>query len=112
MDLVREFAQELPHVSPAEAWQRSVLLEKNSQLNLEAEPRVKHAATDEPPKAEHPFFWAGYMLIDSSQVSQKPESKPADEPAKLKPPEVPEVKPANADNPQEKAKTAKQAKKK
>ena len=38
-DLVREFAQELPHTTPADAWQRAVLLAVDSRLNLEAEPR-------------------------------------------------------------------------
>ena len=109
-DLVREFAQELPHTSPADAWQRAVMLESDTQLNLEAEPRIKHSATDETPKASHPFFWAGYMLIDSSQVSQIPEPKPAAD--KLKQPDVPEIKPADAEKPQEKLKNEKQVKKK
>ena len=43
-DLVREFVQELPHTSPADAWQRAVLLEMDARLNLEAEPRVKKSA--------------------------------------------------------------------
>jgi CHAT domain-containing protein len=81
-DLVREFAQELPHTSPAEAWQRAVMVETSTQLNIEAEARIKRGATDETPKADHPFFWAGYMLIDSGQAQQtsmpKTEPKPAD----------------------------------
>ncbi len=111
-DLVREFAQELPHTSPADAWQRAVLLENGTQLNLDAEPRIKHAPGDESPKAGHPFFWAGYMLIDSSQVSQKPETKPAEAAGKLKPSDAPEAKPAEAEKPRDKAKTEKQVKKK
>ncbi len=67
-DLVREFAQELPHTSPADAWQRSVLLTSSSRLNLDAEPRIKRATTDDAPKAEHPFFWSGYLLIDSGTL--------------------------------------------
>ena len=43
-DLLREFVQELPHTSPAAAWQRAVALASDSRLNLDAEPRVKHAA--------------------------------------------------------------------
>ncbi len=42
-DLVREFTQELPRTSPADAWQRAILLTAGSRLNLDAEPRVKHA---------------------------------------------------------------------
>jgi hypothetical protein len=111
-DLVREFAQELPHTSPSDAWQRAVMLESGSQLNLEAEPRIKHAQSDETPKANHPFFWAGYMLIDSSQVSQKPEPKPGEPAEKLKKSDAPEVKPAEAEKRPEKAKPEKQIKKK
>jgi len=111
-DLVREFAQELPHTSPADAWQRAVMLESATQLNLEAEPRIKRAPTDETPKANHPFFWAGYMLIDSSQVSQKPQPKPVEPADKIKKVDVPEVKPAEAQKRPEKAKPEKQIKKK
>jgi hypothetical protein len=63
-DLVREFAQELPHTTPADAWQRAVLVATDSRLNFDGEPRLKKETVDEPPKASHPFFWAGYMLID------------------------------------------------
>jgi CHAT domain-containing protein len=110
-DLVREFAQELPHTSPADAWQRAVMLESGTQLNLEGEPRIKRSATDETPKANHPFFWAGYMLIDSSQVSQKPEPKP-EAAGKLKQSDAPEAKPAELEIPREKLKNEKQVKKK
>ncbi len=78
-DLVREFVQELPHTTASDAWQRAVLLVAGSRLNLEAEPRIKRVATDEAPKASHPFFWAGYMLIDSGTAPKKPEPQP-DEP--------------------------------
>jgi tetratricopeptide (TPR) repeat protein len=69
VDLVREFAQELPHASPAEAWQRSVQVAADTPIETEHEPRVKKASpTGEPPKAGHPFFWAGYLLVDSGVV--------------------------------------------
>jgi hypothetical protein len=65
-ELVREFAQELPHTTPSEAWQRSVLLARESPLDVSAEPRLtrlEDAAA--PTTAVHPFFWAGYMLADT-----------------------------------------------
>lgn len=64
--LVREFAQELPHAAPAEAWQRAVLVVRDSRIEPDKEPRVKTPTSppEEPPKAEHPFLWAGYMLVD------------------------------------------------
>jgi CHAT domain-containing protein len=93
-DLVREFAQELPHTSPADAWQRAVLVEAGSRLNLEAEPRIKRGPSDESPKAGHPFFWAGYMLIDCGTKAEKPE-RPADQPViKIKKPDKPPEKEA------------------
>ncbi len=69
-DIVREFAQELPHTTPADAWQRAVLVTADSRLSLEAEPRIKKAAVDDPPRGNHPFFWSGYLLVDRGQ---KPE---------------------------------------
>jgi hypothetical protein len=110
-DLVREFAQELPHTSPADAWQRAVMLETAAQLNAEAEPRIKRAATDETPLANHPFFWAGYMLIDSSQVAQKSAPQPAEPGGKLKKSDIPEAKSAEGEKPLDKAKSEKQNKK-
>ena len=78
-DLVREFAQELPHTTPADAWQRAVLVAADSRLNLDAEPRIKKENVEDPPKASHPFFWAGYMLIDPGSPA------PTDNPAPLAP---------------------------
>jgi len=70
-DLVREFVQELPHASAAEAWQRSVLLACDTALKPELEPRLEIPATMEPPKARHPFFWSGYLVIDSGSLPRK-----------------------------------------
>ena len=83
-DLVREFAQELPRTTPSDAWQRAVLLAIDSRLNLESEPRVKRSSNNEIPKAIHPFFWAGYMLVDSSGEPDKSEPEPDGPVIKLK----------------------------
>ncbi|HEV3023416.1 MAG TPA: CHAT domain-containing protein, partial [Pirellulales bacterium] len=64
-NLVREFVQELPHSTAAESWQRSVLLAENADIEPDAEPRVKLKTKDPIPKAENPFFWAGYLLADT-----------------------------------------------
>lgn len=65
LDLVREFAQELPHTTASDAWQRSVQLVSSRQIDAENEPRVRLTVQEEPPKADNPFFWAGYLLIDT-----------------------------------------------
>jgi len=64
-DLVREFVRELPHRPASEAWQRSVQLARESELDFDREPRVKAPATESTFKAEHPFFWSGYLLVDT-----------------------------------------------
>lgn len=71
IDLTREFLQELPHAPAAAAWQRSVFLAFDAPLTIELEPRLKVAANDEPPTASHPFFWAGYLLVDNGAAPFK-----------------------------------------
>ena len=78
-DLVRQFAQELPQVSPAEAWQRSVLLSQESDVDPEREPRVKRfTATGAIPKADHPFFWSGYIVADMGAPAERAEPPAAE----------------------------------
>lgn len=65
-ELMREFVRELPHRSASASWQRSVRLARNRKLAWLHEPRVKDVPSDAPPlTAEHPFFWSGYMLLDT-----------------------------------------------
>lgn len=64
-DLTREFMQELPYESAAKAWQRSVALASQSTIDPAAEPRIKLDAVDDTPRAAHPFFWSGYMVVDT-----------------------------------------------
>lgn len=97
-DLVREFAQELPHGTAAAAWQRSVFLSANAKLNLEAEPRIKRDVNNQPPKATHPFFWAGYLLVDSAGGA-KAETPPEEPVVKEKKPEPQKPAPEPVDKP-------------
>jgi hypothetical protein len=91
-ELVQEFAQELPHTTPAEAWQRSVFLCAGSELELDAEPRIKRVATETSMRANHPFFWAAYLLVDSGRAPARPDTAPpVDEPVVR--PENPVVRP-------------------
>ena len=57
----------------------------DANVNLSAEPRIKHLPTDEAPKAGHPFLWAGYMLVDSGTVERSNPS-PDQPAAKVTPP--------------------------
>ncbi len=65
LDLMREFVQELPHTSAADAWQRSVELAQELPLEPAWELRVKSSKDAPPLTAAHPFFWGGYLLVDT-----------------------------------------------
>ena len=62
---MREFVQELPYTEASHAWQRSVRLATRSELFVEREPRIKPVELDVGIPAEHPFFWSGYVLVDT-----------------------------------------------
>jgi CHAT domain-containing protein len=81
LDLVREFAQELPHTGASDAWQRSVELVSSNPLNVDNEPRVKLSNKQTAPAAQHPFFWAGYLLADTGAkpTTGEEEDEAADE---------------------------------
>lgn len=64
ISFVQEFAQELPHTTPADAYQRAVRMTASSALELDREPRVRETR-EAAPDGIHPFFWGGFMLIDS-----------------------------------------------
>lgn len=89
LELTREFLQELPYTNAAAAWQRSVQLARELPLIAELQPRVKvdRRETNEL-TAEHPFFWAGYLLFDSGALA------PGEEAAKAKGEPVAQAQPA------------------
>jgi CHAT domain-containing protein len=81
-DLAREFALEAPHTSASQAWQRSVHLGMHAPIDFLREPRLKASEDLDGLDASHPFFWSGYLLIDtgSEPKSDKPKvevAKPA-----------------------------------
>lgn len=92
-DLVREFAKESAEAPAAEAWQRACLLARENPIDLTHEPRVKRSDdTGDPPKADHPFFWAGYLLVDTGPRAEQPENAEAPKPDAPKP-DAPKEKP-------------------
>jgi len=64
-DLTREFVRELPRSTASRAWQRSVQLSLASERDPNQEPRIKSSGLDEAFHSDHPFFWSGYLLVDS-----------------------------------------------
>jgi len=88
IELVREFVQELPHSAANVAWRRSVQLAADRVLDPAAEPRLRvQKSADGLVKADHPFFWAGYLLVDTGVAPppDEPVEKPAAKAAANKP---------------------------
>jgi hypothetical protein len=77
LDLVREFMQGAPNMPAAAAWQRSVQLAMEMPVDPVAELRVKAPKEGTELTAKHPFFWAGYMVVDSGW---RPEAEAPAEP--------------------------------
>ncbi|HVT29703.1 MAG TPA: hypothetical protein VHE81_16920 [Lacipirellulaceae bacterium] len=74
-DLVREFAKESVDKTAEEAWQRACLLARENPIDQNHEPRLKHSDdSGDLPTADHPFFWSGYLLVDTGPRPKKPES--------------------------------------
>ena len=69
-DLVTEFMRDLAAPAagaepvPAESWRRAVDVVTAEPIDLAREPRIKPVAKAPLENAKHPFFWAGYMLVD------------------------------------------------
>ncbi len=86
-ELVREFLQEAASrgdMTPVAAWQRAVDVVTPERPDLESEPRIKPTAgEDHFPDGRHPFFWAGFMLVDCGRGVY------AAEPAAVVPPPPP-----------------------
>ena len=74
IDMIEEFLRDLPadaaaeDAAPrsraAESWQRAVDVAMAEEPDVAREPRVKQVVEAVLPDARHPFFWAGYMLVD------------------------------------------------
>jgi tetratricopeptide (TPR) repeat protein len=87
-NLMREFVQELPHEPAAVAWRRSVQLCNENLIDPAAEGRLKPSQAADGLKADHPFFWSGYLLADTGLTPPKDEAPP---PAAAPPPAKPAV---------------------
>ncbi len=62
-DRQRETLRDTP-LPAAVSWQRAVDLITAEKPDFEREPRIKITNSVIPQNAKHPFFWAGYTLID------------------------------------------------
>jgi len=69
-DLLAEFLRDAdePGVSPAESWARAVDVVTPEEPDMSAEGRLRPAGQDVLADLRHPFFWAGYLLVDGGSA--------------------------------------------
>ena len=65
-ELVAEYLTGAGQMDAAEAWRRSVRLARPMTLKSNREPRLEsmEESTAPAPDASHPFYWAGYLLLE------------------------------------------------
>ena len=66
-DLTEQFLLRLSEKPAAEAWRQAIMEVGSTPIKLDEEPRVRKEPVDEPPIANHPFFWGAFMLIDRGE---------------------------------------------
>lgn len=103
-ELVRQFIEELPFSSAADAWQRSVEMLMQTPLDLSREPRIKRTPGVDSPTGQNPFFWAGYLLVDTGWSPSNPNAQPPAAPILVRPavqaqPPLPQPPAAQRDRP-------------
>ena len=69
-DLTEQFLLQYAERPAAEAWRQAVLEVGSNPIHLDEEPRVRKEPVDDPPSANHPFFWGAFMLIDRGESDQ------------------------------------------
>jgi len=74
--LVGEFSDRLTRQAPDQAWQDTVKWFSRLPLDPAKEPRVKAPQVVIPVTAQHPFFWAGYMVIDTQRSEPAAAAEP------------------------------------
>ncbi|MBE6427954.1 MAG: CHAT domain-containing protein [Planctomycetaceae bacterium] len=68
--LMTHFVDQLPeNKNSAYAWRKAILKLASSEISVNAEPRLAKSDDVEQISCSHPFFWAGYLLIDSGSGS-------------------------------------------
>ena len=68
-DLSQEFVKNYENEPAADAWKHAATSLMTRDVVVEEEPRLKKLGrSDEVPRYSAPFWWAGYMLIDSGEA--------------------------------------------
>ena len=79
-DLALDFVKNYEKEPTANAWKHAALKLMKRDVVVEEEPRLRKLGRNESiPKYDSPFWWAGYMIIDSGEAVQASELELLDE---------------------------------
>lgn len=68
-DLTADFVQNYENMPVADAWKAAVAALRERDVVLDEEPRLRKPGKSDPtPKYDVPFWWAGYLLVDSGEA--------------------------------------------
>ena len=88
-DLLAEFIRDTdaPGASPAASWSRAVDVVTPEEPDAALESRIRTVVQSPLEDLRHPFFWAGYLLVDGGTTPPPPTREPAPgKPAAANPP--------------------------
>ncbi|MFP6751556.1 MAG: CHAT domain-containing protein [Pirellulaceae bacterium] len=71
-DLMRKLAAQLPEKAADTAWQQVVMEMRQELVDTDLEPRISGTANDRL-LANHPWFWAGYIVADTKLTPGQPQ---------------------------------------
>ena len=69
--LTTDLMHDMKEYGPSNAWRDAVTTLHDSEIAMDDEPRVKKHENVENLDLKHPFYWSGYMLIDSGAEPAK-----------------------------------------
>lgn len=64
LEFTSQYARKIPTLPTAQAFRESLLIARDQELNFDQEPQVRSKKGDPTLKAEHPYFWAGWMRFE------------------------------------------------
>lgn len=75
-DMQNAIIQHVPQMTTAAAVREAILKVRKSPLDPERQTRLRPARGEAPETADHPFWWAGQMVIDRGSWYRDPDGEP------------------------------------
>jgi tetratricopeptide (TPR) repeat protein len=64
LELTSQYARKIPNLPTGQAFRESLSVAREQELKFDLEPQVRSKKGDPTLRAEHPYFWAGWMRFE------------------------------------------------